>query len=230
VNILRCPFSANSCRITTDYNRFYEADAVVYHMMDPINSTDAKEKRRLNQRFVFALWESPVNTPDISAYRQFFNWTMTYRFDSHIVASYYSENAYIHKSSNYLQLLLRENSTRKLNLKLKTYNHWQTDAVLENKTLGTVAALISNCHATSRRLRLIWKLQRYIDVKLYGRCGLPCPSNRDCREFIAEKYYFILSFENSLCKDYTSKSIELLFRISWLSFQVKNFLLRLSIR
>ncbi|CAF4012254.1 unnamed protein product, partial [Rotaria sp. Silwood1] len=50
------------------------------------------------------------------------------------------------------------------------------------------------------------ELKRYIDVRIYGRCGEGCPGNIHCRKFIAENYYFILSFENSLCLDYTKLS------------------------
>ncbi|CAF1520848.1 unnamed protein product [Rotaria sordida] len=178
---LYCPFLSDRCDITNDYNRFSEADAVVYHMRDRVNRNLAKQKRHSKQRFVFALWEPPVHTYNLRSYYKFFNWTMTYRFDSHIITSYYSGNAYVHTSSNFYHLMIRENSTR------------------------TAAALISNCWGTSKRLKFIKKLKRYIDVKIYGRCGEPCPSKMDCRQFIAENYYFILSFENSLCLQYTTE-------------------------
>ena len=79
------------------------------------------------------------------------------------------------------------------------------DKILQKKKLGIAAALISNCRGSSNRLAWISKLQRYIDVKVYERCGESCPSKINCRQFIAENYYFILSFENSLCLEYTSK-------------------------
>ena len=129
---------------------------------------------------------------------------MTYRLKSHIITSYYSGNGYVHTSSDYYKLMLRENSTYKLNLKTKIYDHRPSDEILAKKKLGIAAALISNCGGTSSRLAFIKQLKRYIDVKVYGRCGESCPANKNCREFIAENYYFILSFENSLCSDYTS--------------------------
>ncbi len=57
---------------------------------------------------------------------------------------------------------------------------------------------------------LISKLQQYVDVTVYGKCGKPCPKSTtnetiDCRAYIAENYYFILAFENSYCQDYASK-------------------------
>lgn len=204
VNSLFCPFLSNRCDITDNFNRFAEADAIVYHIRDHIDRDLTQQKRHPNQRVVFALWESPAHTPNLKSFKEFFNWTMTFRFDSHIVASYYSGNAYVHKSSPFYQLMIRENITRNLNLTAVTADHRPSDEILQKKKLGTAAALISNCGGSSNRLAFIRSLQRYIDVTIYGRCGQSCPSNKNCREFIAENYYFILSFENSLCKDYTS--------------------------
>ncbi|CAF4980404.1 unnamed protein product, partial [Rotaria socialis] len=61
--------------------------------------------------------------------------------------------------------------------------------MLTNKNLGTAAALISNCGGKSGRLTFIRRLQRHMDVKIYGRCGNQCPENVDCREFIGKRYY-----------------------------------------
>jgi hypothetical protein len=205
VTTLFCPFLSNRCDITSDYNRFSEADAVVFHLRDGIDQKSAKEKRQSNQRFVFALWESPSHTPNLNPYRQFFNWTMSYRTKSHIVTSYYAGNPYVHTSSAFYRLMLQENSTRKLNLRVTAKDHRPSDEILQKKKLGTAAALISNCGGSSRRLEFIKNLKKYMDVRVYGRCGEGCPSNMNCREFIAQNYWFILSFENSLCTEYTSK-------------------------
>ena len=202
---LQCPFLANYCNITIDNDRFAQADAVVYHMRDGFDKNFANEKRQSHQRLVFALWESPAHTPDLKQYKNFFNWTMTYRWKSHIVSSYYSGNAYIHTSSDFYRLMLRENATKKLNLTVERFTHRPSDEILRKKKLGLAAALISNCGGTSNRLGLIKELQRYVDVKVYGRCGEGCPANTNCRKHIAENYYFILSFENSLCAQYTSE-------------------------
>jgi alpha-1,3-fucosyltransferase len=208
VTSLFCPFLSDRCDITTDYNRFSEADAVVFHMFDGVDRTQAKEKRHPKQRFVFVLWEPSTKEVNLQPYRGFFNWTMTYRLKSHILATYYPQNGYVHTSSDYYRLMLHENSTRKLNLKIKKVDHRPSNEILQKKKLGTAAALISNCGTSSNRLEFIKELQRYIDVKVYGQCGDLCPSDVNCREFIAENYYFFLSFESSLCLDYTSKSIK----------------------
>jgi hypothetical protein len=111
----------------------------------------------------------------------------------------------VHISSPFYQLIVQENATKELNYQVHQFDHRPSDGILKKKKLGTAAALISNCGGSSNRLAFISRLKQYVDVKVYGRCGDGCPANRNCREFIAENYYFILSFENSLCSDYTSK-------------------------
>ena len=52
-----------------------------------------------------------------------------------------------------------------------------------------------------------------MDVTVYGKCGHPCPQSADgkridCRTYLAEHYYFLLTFENSYCEDYISKHVD----------------------
>ena len=78
---------------------------------------------------------------------------------------------------------------------------------------GFAVALISNCRASNNRLTLIRELQRYIPVKIYGKCGVLCPThfknNRtgNCRDIIAAEFKFFFAFENSICKDYITEKI-----------------------
>lgn len=199
-----CPYLAEFCDITTDKQFLSSADAVVFHARDEINLKEAQRDRQPEQRFVFALWESPAHTPSLKAFKGFYNWTMTYRLTSHVVASYYS-NGYVHKSSDYYQFMLRENASNHLRLSVREADHRPSDDVLAQKKLGTVAALITNRGGTSRRLTFVKYLQQYIDVTVYGKHTIPCPDDANCVEFIAKNYYFYLNFENSLCQDYTSK-------------------------
>jgi len=200
VKQLSCPFLTGYCDITTDLSLFSFADAVVYHARDDIDVHYANQYRTSNQRFVFTLWESPIHTPNLRSYDRFFNWSMTYRLQSHIIASYYYASSYLHKSNPYFQYMIDVYASRN-----PMYDYRLSDEILANKKLGTMAALISNCATSSRRLKLITHLKRLIDVHVYGRCGQPCPKDVDCREFIAKNYYFFLSFENSLCTDYASE-------------------------
>ena len=79
------------------------------------------------------------------------------------------------------------------------------------------AAMISNCDAPSRRLKLIAELQKHVTVEIFGKCGRNCPSKfdddqpGDCREIIGNTFKFFFAFENSVCQDYiTEKFFEVL--------------------
>ena len=68
---------------------------------------------------------------------------------------------------------------------------------------------ISNCRSVQyHRLNLVQQLKKYIDVDIYGKCTglLPCPrADWTCEKRVHTQYYFYLSFENSLCKDYITE-------------------------
>ncbi|KAH9364463.1 hypothetical protein HPB48_019913 [Haemaphysalis longicornis] len=67
---------------------------------------------------------------------------------------------------------------------------------------------VSHCETPSRREHLVKQLQKYIGVDVYGGCGnLKCPrENRTtCYEMFAKKYFFYLSFENSICREYVTE-------------------------
>lgn len=195
---IHCPFLTNFCDITMDHQRFSEADAIMFHLYtNSVDKQKAELKRKQSQRFVFSLWEPPPHISDLKTYKNFFNWTFTYRWDSHIISTYFFQYSYIFKDSHYFKLL----STRSTIPNLKEFDMLNINM---NRTL-TAAALISNCAGTSKRLEYISKLQQHIDIQIYGKCGKPCPLNVDCRDYIANNYYFILSLENNYCQDYTSK-------------------------
>ena len=138
VSELFCSFLNDHCEITHDQRRFRQADAVVYHVRDPVNrSHEIMKNRRDSQRFVFALWEPPVNTPDLSSYKNFFNWTMTYRFDSHVFASYFPSAVYRLRSNLWLKETIADYQTSEE--KIVAHENISTGA-----KWGTVAALISN--------------------------------------------------------------------------------------
>ena len=72
-------------------------------------------------------------------------------------------------------------------------------------------AVISNCNCDStKRIKYIDRVRRYIKVDVFGRCGKPCPYN-DCKASLASEYRFLFAFENSRCQDYiTEKFFEAL--------------------
>ena len=218
-----CPFLSDFCDITADQHRFNDAEAVVFHLSkDRFNMKNATVLRKSSQRFVFALWEPPTHTSSLTSYDSFFNWTMTYRLDSHIVATYFYQRAFVQKQSAYYKNLLGFNATNK---SLKSYYLSGKNNSFE-KRKGTAAALITNCGDPSKRLHLISKLRKFIDVTVYGGCGQPCPVGVDCREYVYKNYYFILSFENSLCRDYVSKCTQIVVSVvcHWMTHMNYNII------
>lgn len=148
VSELFCSFLNNQCEITNDRNRFKQADAIVFHLRDFVNqSSELIVNRQQSQRFIFTLWESPINTPDLRAYDQFFNWSMTYRFDSHIFASYYAANPYYLKSKSSLKTIISDYQLDQE--KIALYKN-----INITKKWGTAAALISNVYITTKYFSL----------------------------------------------------------------------------
>jgi alpha-1,3-fucosyltransferase len=68
------------------------------------------------------------------------------------------------------------------------------------------AIVVSNCKAPSNRKVLVKKLQEYIGIDVFGKCGdyvcvEPCDENNK------KTYKFYLSFENSLYADYVTEKL-----------------------
>jgi hypothetical protein len=158
VSELHCSFLNHYCEISNDLQRFSEADAVLYHPRDPIDRSETlMKKRRPSQRFVFTLWEPPVNTPSLRSFNRFFNWTMTYRFDSHVFASYFPATAYRLRENQWLEDLVDD------------YHVEEEKVVLhENipfaKKKGTAAALVSNVNESLTSILRVFLLLHLFSV------------------------------------------------------------------
>lgn len=141
-------------------------------------------KRDPRQRYVFANAESPLRFHETNVqyvYNHFYNWTMTYRFDSDIVR----RHARVVKKKTQYKMPSKEE-------------------VISKK--GSVAWIVSNCKSANNREQIAKNLAKYINVDVFGKCGtLKCPEDQDCYDYVASNYRFYLSFENSHCRDYTTE-------------------------
>jgi alpha-1,3-fucosyltransferase len=182
----QCPIS--NCEITNDKSRLNQSDFVLVHMRNTLSNLP--KYRPSKQRWIFNLYESPIHSPSFKKYRRFFNYTSTYRLDSD----------FPRLNGAYKRFLWKEN--------LDFENEFEN--FHNKKTNKFAVAVISNCGASSKRIKLINELKKYINVDIYGKCGILC-TNQSCKERLANEYKFYFSFENSLCKDYiTEKLFEIL--------------------
>jgi hypothetical protein len=139
-----------------------------------------------------AAWHEYLDTSPMA---NFFNWTMTYRWDSDMVGPYgYVKpigSVPLHPSESQIKEYL---SSSKINY-------------AKGKT-KMAAWFVSNCKSKSSRNEMVKELQKYIDVEVYGECGTKVCSRNiedECREMAAKNYKFYMSLENSLCLDYVTE-------------------------
>ena len=177
-DVNKCP--VQNCKLTSNRSMLENSEFVFVHMPQLGNKFEKLPKFRPTfQRWIFGIYESPINSKDFSKYKNFFNLTSTYSLESDFPSfdNFYWQKNFTHQES--------------------------TDFTIGKVKLAF--ALISNCqkiYTTSLRLDYIDELKRYIPVEVYGRCGIKCPdpeNESDCRSMLYQKYKFVLSFENSIC-------------------------------
>ena len=181
-----------SCNFTSDKSLYNISDAVVFHAREDTVPATVKElgsmPRPVNQRWVMFIIESPLNLFNSQKLKCFdshgpLNWTATYMKNSDVQTAYYGVvPGVFHGGFN------------------RTRNY------LAGRT-GTATILVSNCWSPGR-MGWIKKMQQYIDVKVYGKCGSACSTSKrhECMAKL-KKYKFYLTFENSYCRDYITEKI-----------------------
>jgi alpha-1,3-fucosyltransferase len=179
----KCP--VQNCRISTNRTELFHSELVFVHMSQLANNFEKLPQHRpKNQRWIFGIYETPINSKDFSIYDGYFNFTSTYSINS----DFPGYGFYIYSN------------------KMKEFNK-SNDYLGGKKELAF--AMISNCgkyYQTSLRMEYIKELKKYIKVDVYGKCGIPCPYNNSiCRFELFKNYKFVLAFENSLCNDYITE-------------------------
>jgi hypothetical protein len=206
-NILKqlgCPVW--QCETSANRTDVHSYDAVLFHLRT-WSKNDLPQSRLVHQRYVFWSMESAawrIFNISVTPMNGFFNWTMTYRWDSDVVAPYgYIRplgKAQLHPSDSQMKCYFSNNGG------IKNYAKGKTKMAVW---------FVSNCRTVvSSRNELVKELQKYIAIDVYGTCGnLTCPKNQDesyesteqCRDLAATQYKFYLSLENSLCRDYVTE-------------------------
>jgi alpha-1,3-fucosyltransferase len=186
-------------------------DAIVFNFNDEFWLTKKPIfNRQPHQRFIFFTQEPPPSLKPlkISRYRNYFNWTMTYRMDSDIRFLYgrILPKPSAPKTSQEIEARIRE-STQQL-----TLNRWKDNG----KRKKLVAAMISHCRTDGRREKYISQLRKHVKVDVFGSCNegepqLHCDTDEllsstpECYNMLESNYKFYLSFENSICPDYVTE-------------------------
>ena len=171
------------CLITSNKSNFSSADALVFHARGTDIQRSLKQALTLvrpsRQRWVLYNFESPVNTPNLRFLNGHINWTINHMTNSDISFDFVLPGTFQDGFDPG-----------------KDY--------MKNKP-GTAVILVSNC--IHSRMEWVRKIQKYIDVKVYGNCGnMRCGSKQNCYAAL-RKYKFYLSFENSFCKDYVTEKL-----------------------
>ncbi|XP_077554140.1 alpha-(1,3)-fucosyltransferase C-like [Haemaphysalis longicornis] len=187
--IFQCSACGNACHITNDRRTLNDSDAVLFHGKD-INLRDMPKWRSPGQIWVYWSMEPPTYpyTDSLKHLKNTFNWSMTYRLDSDVVTYYGKVNKY--KTP-------------------QTYDWERLEMAWRQKSRMAVWA-VSNCVTPSKRENYVLELRKHVAVDVYGFCGRnKCPKKRRARCYrdFSKVYFFYLSFENSICKDYVTEKL-----------------------
>ncbi|XP_022109095.1 alpha-(1,3)-fucosyltransferase 5-like [Acanthaster planci] len=173
-------------------NNFTGMDAVVFHIfMNSVPSHGLPAVMNPDQAWVFCSWESPRTSvfpgrkePKLTGLTA--NAVWTYHRASEITTPYGFYKPGVPMTHE-----------------AKTSDEW-----VQGKT-KVALWVASNCGVTSwPRLSFVRKLQRYIPLDIYGRCGnLTCRprTSPKCTVDLVRKYKFYLALENSECEDYITE-------------------------
>jgi len=202
------------CESSLDRSNLSQYDALLFNYV-VFKGWDLPKTRYPHQRYVFFEIEPQIINrssrgffaPDVM--KDFFNWTMTFRWDSDIVHPYG---------------WIEPNGTVPLHPNEEEYGRLVAEPPKVDYAAGKTkmaAWMVTNCKAQSGRNDLVKHLMEHgIEVDVYGACGnMTCgifnyhndgkPKTDDtdefCREMISSKYKFYFALENSLCIDYVTE-------------------------
>jgi alpha-1,3-fucosyltransferase len=160
-----------NCLVTNDRNEknveLY--DALLFHGIN-FKNTDLPPKRNPKQPYIFYENESPEhdyfrNTSDWCP-KSFFNWTLTYRFDSNI---HYKFGSVVDKDTFHFVAPSKTVKWMEHNPAIhKFINPWVFH-IAKSKGKGA-AWIVSHCNSSSMRDRLVEELGKDFEVDVFGRC------------------------------------------------------------
>ncbi|XP_008554692.1 alpha-(1,3)-fucosyltransferase C isoform X1 [Microplitis demolitor] len=203
------------CYATPDrklFNFITDYDAILFHGIE-MQLNDLPTYRSTHQRYIYFSWESPVSRPlndhEFVLNPNFYNWTMSYRLDSDIRRPYGQVRDI--ESNKIIAPPRDPDGVVKWRLPHDDKYIPTEDEMLIIKGKKKMAAwFVSHCETNSQREILVNNLQQYFEIDVYGKCGdKNCnkTKNHDCYNLVERDYYFYLSFENTLCKNYITEKL-----------------------
>lgn len=197
---LNCP--ETRCYLTQNRSLLgseQDFDAIVFNIKG-IKANDMPKTRTPKQSYILWAKESAQNYPKAAKnLNGYINWTMTYKLNSDFPVPYgIIKQVKHHPEGKELDKFI-------MNFGLKNQH-------LANKTSDklTIAWFVSNCETQSSREVYVNKLEKYLKIDIYGKCGeMKCPrsDSNHCYNLLDKQYKFYLSFENSLCEDYVTEKL-----------------------
>lgn len=189
------PKTNENCEITYNKKRIDEANFVINPVERYASSNNLPISKPYWQRWIFLIYESPINVKHSTFKMNFYNLSSTYKINSDFGHFYEAQNG------------MRWQRNTQFNKSLN---------ILGEKT-EQIFSVISNIDDKGKRLEYIKALNWSMSVHLFGRSGSECPSQfqdgtpGDCKEILSRSYKFYLAFENSICDDYiTEKFFDIL--------------------
>eukprot|EP00934_Nitzschia_sp_Nitz4_P001234 Nitzschia sp. Nitz4//scaffold13_size275219//31196//32080//NITZ4_000841-RA/size275219-processed-gene-0.126-mRNA-1//-1//CDS//3329535915//1234//frame0 len=152
----------------------------------------------------------------------FFNWTMTYKWNSDFPRPY---GWFARKPSPSFDYLPISSPRPYAEPPPDTWIPFRMDGVQKRmqedpafaalaKRPNKVAWIVKKCHPRSHREEYVRELSRYIPVEIFGgHCGEGPKCDRgytikeldSCTKQVQEEFKFYLAFENSFCNDYATE-------------------------
>lgn len=181
----KCEHIGSNCVISTDNSDINNSSVVIFTHSSLPGSPPLKNKFQI---WMFNTLENKAFThrPN-TAWKNQFEWIMSYRRDADVQRPY-GKIIRLDKS-------LEKNYSEIFRQKTK-FGAWMS----------------GHCPVPSRRKEYIEQLQKYMPIDTFGscgkkKCGIRTNLKNDCLTNLAREYKFYFSFENNICKDYSTEKV-----------------------
>lgn len=182
-------YQIEGCTLTDDPLEYSHVDAVIIHHREIATGAAElpPEPRPRAQKWIWMNYESPAHTSGLWPLEDKFNLTLSYRVDSDIFLPYgYLVPGIVLSRDAHLL-------------------HAPSRAHLIRPRL--VAWVISNWSDSQARVAFYYELQRYVQIDVYGRAGVPLAAGSAGVVRLVSSYQFYLALENSQHTDYITEKL-----------------------